>query len=164
MQPTTVALATLCFPLQGNPPSAVLLGYKKRGFGQGKWAGFGGKVESRETPIQAAQRELFEETGLQVALADLQPRGQVIFRFPAKPVWDQQVHLFVVTQWQGEPAESDEMRPVQFPLTKLPFDQMWDDARYWLPTLLAGEAVNLQITFAADNATVIRCESASPLA
>jgi hypothetical protein len=31
---------------------------------------------------------------------------------------------------------------------------MWDDAKYWLPLVLAGEHVDVVITFAADCATV----------
>lgn len=34
----------------------ILLGLKKRGFGEGKWNGFGGKVEPGETIPQAAAR------------------------------------------------------------------------------------------------------------
>ena len=34
----------------------VLLGMKKRGFGEGRWNGFGGKVESGETITEAAIR------------------------------------------------------------------------------------------------------------
>ena len=40
---------------------------KKRGFGEGKWNGFGGKVEEGETILQAALRELKEECGASVA-------------------------------------------------------------------------------------------------
>jgi len=34
----------------------ILLGYKKRGFGQGWWNGFGGKVEKGETIQEGALR------------------------------------------------------------------------------------------------------------
>ena len=34
----------------------ILLGLKKRGFGMGRWNGFGGKVEHGETILQAAKR------------------------------------------------------------------------------------------------------------
>jgi hypothetical protein len=37
-------------------PGQVLLGMKKRGFGAGKWNGFGGKIEAEETCEQAAVR------------------------------------------------------------------------------------------------------------
>ena len=36
--------------------SDVLLGMKKRGFGVGRWNGFGGKVHSNETVLEAAKR------------------------------------------------------------------------------------------------------------
>lgn len=34
----------------------ILLGMKKRGFGAGKWNGFGGKLESGETLLEGAKR------------------------------------------------------------------------------------------------------------
>lgn len=36
--------------------NAILLGLKKRGFGKGKWNGFGGKVEENETVAEGAVR------------------------------------------------------------------------------------------------------------
>jgi len=37
---------------------------KKRGFGVGKWNGFGGKVENGETVFDGAMRELQEECSI----------------------------------------------------------------------------------------------------
>lgn len=37
-------------------PGRVLLGMKKRGFGAGKWNGFGGKVQQGETIEEGARR------------------------------------------------------------------------------------------------------------
>ena len=48
-------LLTLAFLRDGGN---VLLGLKKRGFGKGKWNGFGGKVEEGETIIEAAARKV----------------------------------------------------------------------------------------------------------
>ncbi len=42
----------------------ILLGMKKRGFGKGKWNGFGGKVSQNESVLEGAQRELQEEAGI----------------------------------------------------------------------------------------------------
>jgi len=44
----------------------VLLGMKKRGFGEGKWNGFGGKVEPNESILQGAIREVQEECGVDI--------------------------------------------------------------------------------------------------
>ncbi len=57
----------------------VLLGMKKRGFGEGNWNGFGGKVQEGETIPQAARRELLEEAGVAAELQSLQPAGTCIF-------------------------------------------------------------------------------------
>lgn len=46
-------LLTLVLVVQ---PGKVLLGMKKRGFGAGKWNGFGGKVEPGESIEEAAKR------------------------------------------------------------------------------------------------------------
>ena len=44
---------------------SVLLGMKKRGFGVGKWNGFGGKVENGKTVVfDGAMRELQEECSI----------------------------------------------------------------------------------------------------
>jgi len=48
-------LLTLLFVLE---PCRVLLGMKKRGFGAGRWNGFGGKVQTEETIEEAAIRQL----------------------------------------------------------------------------------------------------------
>ena len=41
----------------------VLLGLKKKGFGMGRWNGFGGKVEKGETIEQAARRYVVRRVG-----------------------------------------------------------------------------------------------------
>ena len=56
-------ILTLCI-IHEHP--RVLLGMKKRGFGQGKWNGFGGKVNDGESIEEAAVRELEEEAGIRV--------------------------------------------------------------------------------------------------
>jgi 8-oxo-dGTP diphosphatase len=144
----------LCFIFRGAPPQEVLLGYKKRGFGQGKYGGFGGKIKHGETLSQAALRELHEESGLSAELADLVSLGSLTFIFPYKHIWDQEVHVFVANQWQGTPMESEEMRPEWFAIDRIPLGQMWDDTHYWLPHILAGERIHAVFTLNQDNETV----------
>lgn len=113
----------------------ILLGMKKRGFGVGRWNGFGGKVALGETIEDAARRELREECGLEADV--LARRGTLRFEF-ATGTEILEVHLFGVVKWRGEPVETEEMRPCWFRLTAIPFDKMWPDDRHWIPRFLEG--------------------------
>ncbi|KAM4698490.1 oxidized purine nucleoside triphosphate hydrolase isoform 1-T2 [Rhinophrynus dorsalis] len=126
----TSKLLTLVLVVQ---PPKILLGMKKRGFGVGRWNGFGGKVQNGETIEDAAKRELWEESGLTVE--SLQKMGQIKFEFVGNTeLLD--VHVFRADTYTGEPTESEEMRPEWFDLENIPYDGMWPDDTYWLPLLL----------------------------
>lgn len=126
---------TLCVVLKGKN---VLLGMKKRGFGKGNWNGFGGKIEPGETIEQAAIRECKEEAGITVA--KIEERGKLIFTFENNNDV-LHVHVFVVLQFEGEPTESEEMKPDWFSQDKIPYALMWPDDIHWLPRVLAGKSV-----------------------
>ncbi len=146
--------ATLCFLVQGEPVEQVLLGFKKRGFGQGKFTGIGGKVEPTETVTAAALRELDEEIGVALSETQLKPMGIITFRFPAKPAWDQKVHIFLVRARKGAPCEGEEVKPQWFQRHMLPFAQMWQDAAHWLPLILADKSICATFIFNNDNEAV----------
>lgn len=65
-----------------NDKNEILLGRKKRGFGVGKYNGFGGKKQENETFRQCAVREIFEEVSLVVQPEDLIPVAIMNFQFP----------------------------------------------------------------------------------
>jgi 8-oxo-dGTP diphosphatase len=132
----------------------VLLGQKKRGFGTGYFVGIGGRLEPGETVEQAALREIEEEVGVRAVRQDLISMGSVIFLFPAKPEWDLHVALFQLHRWQGEIQESEEMNPAWFDPGLLPYDRMWQDARFWLPHILHGIHLQARVVYREDNQTV----------
>ena len=136
----------------------VLLGLKKTGFGTGKWVGLGGHIEPGEKPEAAAVREVEEESGLVVPPDSLQHVASIAFLFPARPSWDQTAEVFATSVFSGAMAESDEVAPQWFAESAVPYDGMWDDARYWVPLILAGEHVDVRFTFAANCATVAAME------
>lgn len=147
--------AVLCFLIEGGSSNQrILLGWKKRGFGQGRYVGIGGKIEVSESLKHAAVREIQEEVSISVQHDDLIYAGHLLFVFPYKPSWDHDVHVFVTKIWQGDAYESDEIQPVWFSLDDLPYASMWDDAHYWLPHILAGEVIEAHFTFQADNEIV----------
>ena len=125
----------------------VLLGMKKRGFGEGKWNGFGGKVQEGESIEQAARREFQEETKADVE--DLEKLGVLRFEFqngdPTK-----EMHVFIARTLIGEAAESDEMRPQWFEMDQIPFKEMWEDDLYWMPLFLQGKKFKGTFGFDSD--------------
>lgn len=122
----------------------VLLGMKKRGFGAGRWNGFGGKVEVGETVEEAAHRELQEESGL--IAKKMFRRGIVEFEFESNQEI-MQVFIYYVTEFEGEPIETGEMKPQWFEEKNIPFELMWPDDVYWMPYLLSGKNFEGKILF-----------------
>jgi 8-oxo-dGTP diphosphatase len=146
----------VCYLLrESGSGTEVLLGRKKHGLGAGNFVGLGGKLEPGESAVDAAVREVFEESGVVVAASDLEPRGQLSYWFPHREAWSQESNVFVCRSWRGEPSGSDELDPEWFALERVPYDEMWDDARRWLPGVLAGASVRRSFVFGEDLATVV---------
>lgn len=121
--------ATLVFVVKD---SSVLLIHKKRGLGAGKINAPGGRLEPGETPLEAAVRETREETG--VTPLGLRFAGLNLFQFTDG--YSIHVHVFKALDFEGEPKETEEAAPFWAPVDQLPYDEMWEDDRLWIPLLL----------------------------
>lgn len=141
---------TLCYVCNGDH---VLLGLKKQGFGQGRWNGFGGKLQSGESFEQGAKRELQEEVG--IIPHELFHRGILFFTLRDRDL-EVECHLFTVFDYTGEITESDEMKPEWFPKLNVPFDKMWPADQRWLPYILNGGTIHAYVDM-SDPETVISC-------
>jgi len=142
--PLKKKLLTLCLLCQ---PPRILLGMKKRGFGEGRWNGFGGKVEQGEAIADAAKREFLEEAGISVG--DIDKRGVLEFFFEGSPEM-LEVHVFKAEEYEGDPVESDEMKPQWFDISAIPYDKMWADDKFWFPIFLDGKKFTGKFYFDAD--------------
>ena len=134
--------------------SDICLAMKKRGFGVGRWNGVGGKVMDSETIEAAAARETMEE--ISVMPKNMRKVAVIDFHFKETPDWDQQGHIYLSDAWEGDPAESEEMRPRWFNTTDIPYDEMWSDDIFWLPTVLSGTKLRAAFTFGAADAILVK--------
>lgn len=137
---------TLCLLKSENE---ILLAMKKRGFGEGKYNGVGGKIEGMETPEEAMLRETQEEIG--VIPTKYEKVGIVSFdEFYKGEKTNLIFHLYIVTEWMGTPTESEEMKPNWFSIDNIPYSQMFPDDKYWLPLILEGKKINAYFDFDED--------------
>lgn len=139
---------TLLFLRSGDQ---LLLAMKKRGFGAGKWNGVGGKLEAGETIEEALIRECIEEVGVRptdwTAVAEL----DFVQDAETSDPWHMFVYAFIADAWDGDPSESEEMRPKWFHLEDIPYGDMWDDDEFWLPYVLDGKKIVGKFTFDIDD-------------
>ena len=113
----------------------VLLIIKKTGLGQGKVNAPGGRLEPGETFLDAAVRECQEEVSVTPLAAE--KRMELHFQFSSG--YALYGEAFFTDSWEGEPSPSSEADPFWCDLDKLPWDNMWEDDRRWLPQALAGK-------------------------
>lgn len=127
--------------------SYIMLAMKKRGFGEGKWNGTGGKIEFGENALRAGIRETQEEAGVTPVLE--QPLGTILYHDKRFGSW--QVTVFRTEEFTGEMIETDEMRPQWWRVDQVPYDQMWAGDREWLPLVIDNQPFEAELWFDGNN-------------
>jgi len=131
----------------------ILLAMKKRGFGVGRWNGVGGKIDKElgdSNVLDSAIRETKEE--IVVNIKNPEKYAIIDFYFPkSKKHFNQQVHIYMVKEWGGEPEETEEMKPKWFDIQNIPYNNMWDDDKFWLPLFLKNKKTKCKFFFDDDD-------------
>lgn len=136
-------LATLVFVVRDE---RILLIRKKRGLGQGKVNGPGGKLDPGENAVDCAIRECHEELGITVS--GLQCMGEHRFQF----VDGYSIHCWVfrTSEYEGVATETSEAVPLWTDVASIPYGEMWEDDRIWLPMVIRGEPFTARWVFDDD--------------
>jgi 8-oxo-dGTP diphosphatase len=140
---TPVDHATLLFVVRDGE---VLLIRKKRGLGAGKINGPGGRVEQGESLADCAIRETEEE--LVTTPSAPTAAGQLQFQFVDG--YSIHVHVFRSDSCDREPRETEEAAPIWASLDAIPYGEMWEDDRIWLPLMLRREPFHGRFLFDED--------------
>ena len=136
-------VATLVYVIQGD---RMLLMRKKRGLGAGKINAPGGKIDAGESLEQCARRETAEE--LLIEVGDLTYCGDNRFQFADG--YSLHAHVYSCREFDGEPTETDEADPCWVSLDAIPYDEMWEDDRLWLPLVIKGQRFTARWLFDGD--------------
>jgi len=145
-------VATLAFVDRGGD---VLLIRKKRGHGAGKVNAPGGRVERAETPEQCARRELREEVGMRCGAL----RRVAHLRFHDRTGgYDVRGFVFRAAACRGPAVDTPEAAPFWCPWDAVPYDEMWEADRYWVPAIRDGGHVRGDFVF-EDDRLVSSCVS-----
>jgi len=139
--------ATLCFILHDNK---VLLLKKSPGlFGAGKWNAPGGKLQPKETAEHCAMREVYEETELEAQ--KLRKIGTLaFFKYNKREDPDWIAHVFLTYEFHGTIKESKEGILRWYPIDEPPFEEMWEDDRYWYEHAVEGRSFRGEFYFQGD--------------
>lgn len=108
------------------------------------WNGSGGKPQDNETVMEAAKREVQEEFNVKVKALDKRGEINFVLREEEKNVL---MHTFLATNWEGEPTETEEMKPSWFGVSKVPYSEMWASDKEWLPAILTGKKIKAKYTY-----------------
>lgn len=140
---------TLCFVFDRESDSLLMI-FKKRGQGAGKFNVPGGKIHAGESALVAAERETREETGITPLV--LREAGRLEFFFPENENWDNTCTVFTAERFTGTLiSDTEECSALWVKLPQLPVDKMWDADRLWLPLLLRGKPFHRRYVFDAKD-------------
>jgi len=133
--------------LQDITYSKILMIFKKRGMGKGRYNFPGGKVEKGESLLDAAARECKEETGLKPS--NLVLAGELVFNFPQKSLdkgyFNNHCYVYVSQNFSGKilSQEIEECKALWMDVDSIPFDEMWETDREWVPLVFQNKAFKI---------------------
>lgn len=61
-----------------------------------------------------------------------------------------EVNIFMISEYVGEPTETEEMSPAWFGLDDVPYSEMWPNDIFWIPRVLMGEKLRGWFKFTND--------------
>ena len=92
------------------------------------------KLKPGESPNEGVKREVLEETGLLISQLKLHGVLKFYFGKIERPNWI--VYVFSTRVFKGDLKSSEEGLLQWFSFDEIPYEQMWQDDKYWLPLLI----------------------------
>lgn len=125
----------------------------KKKIGAGFLNGFGGKFDdSVDKDIWDTNfREAKEDINIKIKIA--KKVGEIIFHNPSDDdeLKHMRVHIFIATEWDGEPEETSEMKKIAwYKISKIDYDNFLPADRLFIPQILDGKYIKGLIEYNDD--------------
>ena len=123
-----------CYLIRGDEFLLLYRNKKKNDFNKGKYIGVGGHIELGETPSEAINREVKEETNFDIVNKDL--RALIIFYFDE---FEEHMYLYTCKDFKGEMKECDEGTLRWVNINEFKNIPMWEGDKYFIEPLINNE-------------------------
>ncbi len=124
--------------------------------GAGKLNGPGGVTEEWESLLDCIIREVWEEFGIKLIAARCRYLGLLMCY--SRDGTYREVHIYYCDEFLGEPHKAEGMDPEWHAIGELPWDEMHEGDRYWLPLAMRGEPCTCTIEYATPGEGLISCQ------
>lgn len=103
-------------------------------------------MEPGESVEECAVREIREE--LLITPHGLEWVGENRFQFVDG--YSLHAHVFRASAFTGTPTETEEAKPLWYPVDALPYEEMWEDDYLWVPHVLNRRRFSARYIFDGD--------------
>jgi hypothetical protein len=100
-------------------------------------------------------RELEEESSIRAI--KYRERAVIDFFFEGTDK-EVEMHIYEVTQYSGDPIETEEMAPAWFLKKDIPYNQMWPADKKWMPLFLKGKDFKGEAVFDGNTKQFLRAK------
>lgn len=120
------------------------------------WSAIASQITAQDSLAQKAVKEIYRLTKLTIYERDLKQAGTIhYFTIDNNHTRSETLTttIFVCHEWQGEAINATGIRPTWFPFDQIPFNDMFDDAQSWLPKILSGDRIIVEVYTKLDPTT-----------
>ncbi len=126
-------ITTLCYLERDNAYLMLHRVSKKNDINKDKWIGVGGHLEDDESPEECIKREIYEETGYDIPLDEIEYRAVVTFVVENSDY--ELMSLFTAKAPSSEPKDCDEGKLEWVPKDKIYDLNLWEGDKIFLRKL-----------------------------
>ena len=123
-----------CYLIRGDEILLMYRNKKKNDFNKGKYIGVGGHIEVGETPNEAIDREVKEETNFDIISKEL--KALIIFYFDNV---EEYMYLYTCKDCKGEMKDCNEGTLSWVKTTDFDKIPMWEGDKYFIKPVLDNE-------------------------